>query len=109
MTDVGEKLDKKLHNALSYLVFWNALLKTGLPPANSVFGINGAQGVRLLTRLVVDLTHLNDHRFSHNFQNCINPICSFSLEVVSTIHFLLNVKTIKKFYGNIASLSLKLN
>ena len=29
-------------------------------------------------------------RFNHNIQNCINPLCSCSLEIESTSHFLLH-------------------
>ena len=36
------------------------------------------------------LSHLNEHRFNHNFQNCINPLCTCSLEVESTSHFFLH-------------------
>ena len=34
------KLDKRLRNAKSYLVFRKILLKTGRPPANLIFGIH---------------------------------------------------------------------
>ena len=36
------------------------------------------------------LSHLNEHRFNHNFQNCINPLCTCSLEVESASHFFLH-------------------
>ena len=36
------------------------------------------------------LSHLNEHRFNHNFQSCINPLCSCSLAIESTTHFLLH-------------------
>ena len=40
---------------------------------------------------LVLLCHLIVRRpnFNHNFQNCINPLCSCSLEIESTSHFLL--------------------
>ena len=31
-----------------------------------------------------------EHRFNHNFQNCINPLCTCSLEVESISHFSLH-------------------
>ena len=34
------------------------------------------------------MNHLNKHRFNHNFQNCINPLCSCCLEIESTLLFL---------------------
>ena len=36
------------------------------------------------------LSHLNKHRFNHNFQNCIKPLCTRSLKVESTSHFFLH-------------------
>ena len=33
---------------------------------------------------------LNEHRFRHNFKNCINPLCSCSLELENTLHFFLH-------------------
>ena len=33
---------------------------------------------------------MNENRFNSNFQNCINPLCTCSLEVESTAHFFLH-------------------
>ena len=54
-------------------------------PAN--FNVCNFAGFRLLTRLQLGLSHLNEHRFNHNFQNCINPLCTCSLEVESMSQF----------------------
>ena len=35
-------------------------------------------------------SHLNEHRFRHNFQDCINPLCSCSLDIEDTSHYLLH-------------------
>ena len=47
-------------------------------------------GLKLLMRLRLGLSHLNDHRFNRNFENCLNPLCTCSLEVESTTHFFLH-------------------
>ena len=47
-------------------------------------------GLKLLTRLRLGLSHLNEHRFNHNFKSCINTVCSCSLAIESTTHFLLH-------------------
>ena len=47
-------------------------------------------GLKLLTRFRLGLSHLSEHRFNHNFQSCINPLCSCSLATESTTHFLLH-------------------
>ena len=36
------------------------------------------------------LSHLADHKFRHNFQDCINPICSCAQEIETTSCFLLH-------------------
>ena len=48
-------------------------------------------GIKYLTRLLrLGLSHLDDHKFRHNFQDCINPLCPCSLEVESTVHYFLH-------------------
>ena len=34
-------------------------------------------------------SHLPEYKFKHNFQDCLNPICSCGLDIESTSHFLL--------------------
>ena len=36
------------------------------------------------------MSHLREHKFKHNFQDCLNPICSCGLNIESTSYFLLN-------------------
>ena len=43
-----------------------------------------------MTRLRLDFSHLNEHRFRHNFKNCMNPLCPCSLEIEDTLHYLLH-------------------
>ena len=47
------------------------------------------KGLKLLTCLRLRFSHLNEHRFRHNFENCINLLCSCSLEAEDTLHYLL--------------------
>ena len=56
-------------------------------------------GSKLLTRLILGLSHLNEHRFDHNFQSRINPLCSCSLAIESTTHFRLHCH----YFSNICS------
>ena len=44
-----------------------------------------------MTRLRLGLRHLREHKFNHNFQNCINPLCRCALVIESTSHFLSTV------------------
>ena len=72
-------LDDNIRNSESISVFKNRLLAFIRPVENSVFNIYELNGLKLLTRLRLGLTHLNEHRFRHNFENCVNPLCSCSL------------------------------
>ena len=47
-------------------------------------------GLKFLNRLRLDFSHLNEHRFRHNFQDCLKPLCSYSLETEDTKHYLLH-------------------
>ena len=33
---------------------------------------------------------MNEHKFRHNFHNCLNPLCSCSLEIEDKVHYLLH-------------------
>ena len=53
-----------------------------IPPLESnVYNIFDPIGLKFLTRLHLDFSHLNEHMFRHNFQDCVNPLCSCSLEI----------------------------
>ena len=84
------KHDPDLRNAKSYSTFRKSLLKSGRPSPNHIYKIHDPLGLKLLTRFRLSLSHLNEHRFNHNFDSCINPLCSCSLEVESTKHFFLH-------------------
>ena len=60
---------------------------------NNVFKCNNHNGIRLITRLRVGMSHLREHIFKHNFQDCLNPICSCGLDIESTSYFLLHFPT----------------
>ena len=51
--------------------------------ANNIFD---PIGLKLLTRLRLGCSHLSHH----NFQDCLNPLCSCSLEIEDTVHYLLH-------------------
>ena len=83
------KLSLEIRNSESYSVFKRSLLEFIRTIPNSVLGVANIYGMKLLTRLRVDLSHIRKHKFRHNFQDTINPLCSCSLEIESTSHFFL--------------------
>ena len=73
-----------------FLIFRNSLLKTGRTIQNLIYNIHDPMGVKYLARLRLGLFHLNDQKFKHNFQDCLNPLCTCILDVESTIHYFLH-------------------
>ena len=60
------------------------------PLENSILNIFDPVGSKLLIRLRLGFSHLNEHRFRHNFQKCLNPLYTCSLETENTSHDLLH-------------------
>ena len=62
------------------------------PKCNKTYEIRNPTGLKLLAHLLawLGLSHLNDHKFNHNFRDCINPLCSCSLSVENNVHFFLH-------------------
>ena len=56
---------------------------------NFLFFICNLLGLKLLTRLRLQLSHLNEPKFRHGFGDTISPMCGCSAEIESTEHFLL--------------------
>ena len=56
---------------------------------NSIFKIQNINGIKLLNRLSLHFSHLNEHKFWHNFRATIDPMCSCGLEPETTLHYLL--------------------
>ena len=83
-------LDPNLRNAESFSVFKNNILKFIRPTPRSLFNCDNQKGMKFLTRLRLGLSHLREHKFKHNFQNCLNPLCSCGLEIESTSQILLH-------------------
>ena len=83
-------LDVSIGNSESISIFKRKLLSFIRPEQKNIFNIFDLQGLKLLTRLRLDFSHLNEHRFRHNFKECVNPVCSCSLEIEDTSHYLLH-------------------
>ena len=91
------KLDPSIRNSTSISIFKNALLKFIRPKCCPVYKIFDPIGLKLLTRLRLNLSHLREHKFRHNFQDTLNPLCSCkNLETETTGHYFLRCD----FYTN---------
>ena len=60
------------------------------PSHNSIFDIYSPYGIKLLTRLRLGLTHLNEHKFKHGFNDTVNPICICGGDIESINNFFLH-------------------
>ena len=84
------KLDSRLRKVKSFTDFKKNILSFIRPKANSVFNWNSSKGLKFVTRLRLGLSHLRDYKFKHSFEDSINPLCTCSLDVESTIHYFLH-------------------
>ena len=60
------------------------------PVQTNIYNIFDPKDLAFLTRLRLGVSHLNEHRFRHNFQDCLNPLCSCSLEIEDTSYYILH-------------------
>ena len=59
------------------------------PRENSVFAVHDINDLKLLTRLRLNFSHQNEHKFRHNFNDTINPMFSCGKEPETTLHYFL--------------------
>ena len=85
-------LDINIRNSDSISLFKSILLSFIRSVQNKIYNIFDPEGLKFLTRLHVGLSPLNAHRFRHNFQDCLNPLCPCSLEIEDTAHYLLHCR-----------------
>ena len=80
-------LATEIRNAKSINIFKKLILKE--KKENSLFYIYDPLVVKLLTRLRLQFSHLNQHKFRHGFNDTLNPICACGNEIETTEHFFL--------------------
>ena len=85
------KLDVTLRKSEFLPYFRNALLKVGRPTTKRIYNIHNPISLKLLTRLRLGLSHLNEDKFKYKFRNCINPLLnpfpiSFGTVIISQIY-----------------------
>ena len=54
-----------------------------------MFYICDPLGVKLLTRLRLQFSHLNEHKFRHGFNDTVDPFCACENGIETTEHFYL--------------------
>ena len=74
---------------LSFRLSNRYLLNFTRPSENKILNIHGQVGTDLVTRLRLGLSRLREHKFRHNFEDILNPLCSCCIEGETTLHFFL--------------------
>ena len=78
------------------------------PTPNKTLNCHNPIGIKLITRLRLGLSHLRDHKFKHNFLDCLNPICCCGKDIETTVHYLLHCPIFSDersiFFNNIRSI-----
>ena len=82
-------LSGKLLKMESTLQFKTKILSFSRPKENSIFKINEANGIKLLSSIRLYFSHLNEHKCWQNFRTTIDPMCIFGLERETALHYLL--------------------
>ena len=73
------------------------------PLENSIFNIFDPEGLKLLSRLRLGFSHLNENRFRHNFQECLNCLCTHTIKTSNTSHDLLHCRRNSPFRTYLAN------
>ena len=87
---IGSNLDLNMRNCKSISIFKSRLLSFIRPFQTNIYNIFDPKGLIFLTCLRVGLRHLNEQRCRHNFQDCLNPLSSCSLEIKDTSPYFLH-------------------
>ena len=59
-------LDKNIQQSKTIMSFKHSLLQIGQPNPKHVYDIQNFTGLKLLTMLRLEVSHLNEHNFNHN-------------------------------------------
>ena len=84
------KLNLEICNSASLEIFKKHLLNFIRPNSSNAFNMNNPLGLKLLTHLRIGFSHLKEHKFKHNFQDSIDPLCSCGNDIESMVHFFLH-------------------
>ena len=92
-------LSEEIRNIVSVNKFKETIISFIRPKEKSVFAVHDIKGLKLLTRLRLNCSHLNEHKFRHGFKDTIDPMCKCGVETETTLHLLLRCR----LYSNIGT------
>ena len=97
------RLDIDIRKSDSISIFKKRILSFIRPLPSKVSNCHNPQGLKLLTRLQLGLSHLRYHKFKHNFLDTINPLCSCSSDIETTLHSFLYCPNYMEWRNNLLS------
>ena len=93
-------LDSDTRNSRSISEFKRKLLCKIRPTESCVFTIYDIEGVKILTKLRLQFSALNEHKFRHRF-NATSPICKCGIANEDNQHFLLHCPLYNDIHHNL--------
>ena len=69
------------------------ILKFITSATNSVFSSHNPKAIKFITRLRLVLSHLQEHKFNHSFEDLLNPISNRGLDIESSLRHLVHYPT----------------
>ena len=87
---ITETLDIFLRKAENIKRFKSMLKDFFNSKQTSLSAIHDPAGVKLLSRLRLKSSHLNEHKFRHNFIDALSPMYDCGSETETTDHFFLH-------------------
>ena len=112
----SNNLTVEIRNAKSINIFKKSIINE--KQENSLFSVYDPLGVKLLTRLRLQFSHLNEHKFRHGFSDTVNPMCACGTEIETAEYFFLRChlystqrlelfESLKKVDSNVSNLNEK--
>ena len=68
-------LDLNIRNSETFSAFKKSILKFIRPFSNWIFNCHSLNGIKLITRIRLGLSHFREGKFRKNFQGTLNSIC----------------------------------
>ena len=91
------KRDLEICNSAFLEIFKKYLLNFIRTKSNNVFNINNLLRLKFLTHLRIGFSLLKEHKFKHNFQDSLHPLCRCGIDIESIAHFF---SPLRKFYNS---------
>ena len=86
------KLSGEIRSIESSKQFKKTIVDFIMSKENSIYAIHDISGLKLLTRLRLNFSVLNEHKSRRNFKDTVNPMCNCGFEPETTDQYLLRCK-----------------